>query len=118
MSQREDLMNKVLRFIVLLLVAGVAYAQQDAAPDVQVRNTTQEVLGIIKSGGGDKKKISDLVQAKVLPQFNFVRMTQLAVGRPWRDANPQPQEQLADAFRTLLVRPYSRALELYKNHTV
>ena len=112
-------MNKV--FVLLFCFAGCALAQE-MAPDVLVRNTTQEVLAIIKQDqdlrAGNKKKILSLVDSKVLPNFNFTRMTQLAVGRPWRDATAAQQQTLIQEFRTLLVRTYSSALELYKNQTI
>ncbi|HTP97513.1 MAG TPA: ABC transporter substrate-binding protein [Burkholderiales bacterium] len=113
-------MIRILLCIVLFGIAGVGLAQD--APDALVRNTTQEVLGIIKQDkdirAGDSKKVLDLVESKVLPHFNFTRMTQLAVGRPWRDASAAQQQNLVTEFRTLLVRTYSTALELYKNQTI
>jgi phospholipid transport system substrate-binding protein len=59
-----------------------------------------------------------LVEAKVLPHFNFPRMTMLAVGRPWRDATPEQRERLVSEFRTLLVRTYSTALQQYSDQTI
>ena len=50
--------------------------------------------------------------------FNFKHMTALAVGKDWRKASPQQQEQLAVEFKTLLVRTYSNALTGYKNQKV
>ena len=112
-------MRKLLQILLFAAFAGTALAQ-DVAPDVLVRNTTQEVLGLIKQDKDLRsgRKLLDLVDAKVLPHFNFTRMTMLAVGRPWRDANPAQQQTLTREFRTLLVRTYSTALELYKNQTI
>ena len=59
-----------------------------------------------------------LVESKVLPHFNFARMTQLAVGRNWRQTTPEQQKALIEEFRTLLVRTYTTAFTLYKNQTV
>ena len=63
---------------------GVAHAGV-VAPDVLIKNTVDEVIGIIKQDkdiqAGDPKKINALVDAKVLPHFDFTRMTQLAVGK-------------------------------------
>jgi phospholipid transport system substrate-binding protein len=114
-------MKKALSFLLFLACSAGALAQQPA-PDALVRATTQEVLGIIKQDkeirAGNTKKILDLVEVKVLPHFNFTRMTTLAVGRPWRDASAAQQQTLTQEFRTLLVRTYSSALELYKNQTI
>ncbi|MDH4286195.1 MAG: ABC transporter substrate-binding protein, partial [Gallionella sp.] len=74
---------------VWLCVVGVAQAEV-LAPDVLIKKTVDEVIAVIKQDkdiqAGDQKKIVALVDAKILPHFDFERMTQLAVGRPWRTA--------------------------------
>ena len=95
---------------------------QSVAPDLLVKSITNEVLGIIKQDkdiqAGHQKKLNELVEAKVLPHFNFTHMTQLALARDWRTATPVQQKALNDEFRTLLVRTYSKALTEYKNQTI
>lgn len=95
---------------------------QETAPDALIKNVTNEVLDIVRKDkdiqSGNTRKAIELVEAKVLPHFNFTRMTQLAVARDWRQANPTQQKTLTDEFRTLLVRTYSKALTEYKNQTI
>ena len=67
---------------------------------------------------GNTRKAIDLVEAKVLPHFNFTRMTQLALARDWRQANAAQQKALTDEFRVLLVRTYSKALTEYKEQKI
>ena len=104
-----------------LLIAATALAQ-DIAPDVLIKTVTNEVLDIVRKDkeiqSGNTKKAIDLVETKVLPNFNFTRMTQLAVARDWKKATPAQQKVLADEFRVLLVRTYSKALTEYKNQTI
>ncbi len=104
----------------LLLPLGVQ--AQGTAPDTLVRNVTDEVLDIIRKDkdikAGSSKRAIDLVEQKVLPHFNFSRMTALAVGKDWRQASPEQQKVLTEEFRDLLVRTYSNALIAYKNETV
>ncbi len=104
----------------LLLPAGAM--AQETAPDALVRNVTSEVLDIIRKDkdiqAGSTRRAIELVEQKVLPHFNFPRMTALAMGKEWRQANPAQQKALTDEFRTLLVRTYSNALTAYKNQTV
>jgi phospholipid transport system substrate-binding protein len=108
----------------LFLVAALpAQAQSaDLAPDALVKNVTTEVLDIVRKDkdiqNGNTKKAIDLVETKVLPYFNFTRMTSLAVGKDWRQASPAQQKTLADEFHTLLVRTYSKALTEYRNQTI
>ncbi|MCC6534035.1 MAG: ABC transporter substrate-binding protein [Burkholderiales bacterium] len=110
----------LLSFIALGMVWGSARAQ-DMAPDVLVKRTTDEIISHIRKDKelvSNSRKLLELVDAKVLPHFNFTRMTTLAVGRPWRDATAAQREQLVQQFRTLLVRTYSTALEQYSNQTI
>jgi len=104
-----------------LLVAATAMAQ-DVGPDVLVKTVTNEVLEIVRKDkdiqSGNTKKAIDLVEIKVLPHFNFTRMTQLAVARDWRQASAAQQKVLTDEFHVLLVRTYAKALTEYKNQTV
>jgi phospholipid transport system substrate-binding protein len=97
------------RTALLLLFAGLtAMAQAQTAvvaPDVLVKNVTNEVLQIVRGDkdiqAGNNEKAIALIEAKVLPHFNFTHMTQLAVGRNWKDADATQQKQLADEFHTL-----------------
>jgi phospholipid transport system substrate-binding protein len=115
------------RLFLLLLVCTLAilpaFAQEDSdLPDALIRKITEDVLTIVRQDAdirqGNTEKAIALVETKVLPYFNFQRMTALAMGRDWRKASPDQQQRLADEFRTLLVRTYSNALTGYKNQTV
>jgi phospholipid transport system substrate-binding protein len=92
------------------------------APDVLAKTVTDEVLAIVRADKdiqtGNPRKVHDLVEAKIVPHFNFVRMTQLAMGRNWREANPEQQKRLVEEFRILLVRTYTAAFTQYKNQSV
>lgn len=104
-----------------LFIASTAMAQE-VAPDVLVKTVTNEVLEIVRKDkdiqSGNTKKAIDLVEIKVLPHFNFTRMTQLALARDWRKADAAQQKTLTDEFHVLLVRTYSKALTEYKNQTI
>jgi len=79
-----------------LSLAGLAGAAQaaDTPPDVLARTTTQEVLAVLKQDrdirNGDMSRVYQLVEAKILPNFDFNRMTQLAVGKNWPRASAKP----------------------------
>ena len=89
-------------------VAADAVRKQ-AAPDALVKSTVDEVLGVIKTTK-DKRALNEVVERKVLPNFDFQAMTRLAVGRHWREASPAQQKSLENAFRSLLVTTYTTAL--------
>jgi len=111
-----------LFFALCLSFLATAVAAQDVAPDALVKRISNEVIEIIKRDkdiqAGNQKKINELVDAKVLPHFNFSRMTALAVGRNWPKASAEQQKALISEFRTLLVRTYSSALTTYKNQVI
>jgi len=111
-----------MNFVVAMLcIVGVAQAEV-VAPDALIKTTAQEVLAIVKQDkdiqAGNQKKILDLVDAKVLPHFDFTRMTQLAVGKAWRTATPEQKQALATEFRNMLVRTYTKAFTVYRDQTV
>jgi phospholipid transport system substrate-binding protein len=58
------------------------------------------------------------VDAKVLPHFDFARMTQLAVGKYWRSATPEQKQALVTEFRNMLVRTYTKVFTVYRDQTV
>lgn len=108
-------------FTGLLCMVGVAQAEA-VSPDALIKTTVQDVLGIVKQDkdiqAGNQKKILELVDAKVLPHFDFTRMTQLAVGKHWRTATPEQKKALTTEFRNMLVRTYTKAFAEYRNQTV
>ena len=117
-------MKKVIGLYFGMLLTAVtfgAYAEV-TPPDVLIKNTAQEVLTIVKQDkdirSGDKKKILALVDAKVLPNFDFDRMTRLAVGKGWRSATAEQRRSLVTEFRNLLVRTYANAFTGYQNQTL
>lgn len=104
------------------LFAAAPVVAQDVAPDAQAKAVTDEVLAALRADkdiqSGNTKKIVELVEQKVLPHFDFVRMTRLAVGPGWRQANPEQQKALVNEFRSLLVQTYAVTLAAYRNQTI
>jgi phospholipid transport system substrate-binding protein len=116
-------MNKFTTWMCAILLVGSAAAQAEVIPpDVLIKNTVQDVLEIVRQDkdiqAGNRKKILELVDAKVLPHFDFTRMTQLAVGKNWRTATPEQKAKLTTEFRNLLVRTYTKAFTVYSDQVV
>ncbi|MGA7750383.1 MAG: ABC transporter substrate-binding protein [Gallionella sp.] len=115
------ILKKMILGASMCCALGVAHAEV-IAPDMLIKNTVQEVIGIIKQDkdiqAGDQKKIIALVDAKVLPHFDFARMTQLAVGKYWRTATPEQKQALIKEFRDMLVRTYTKVFTVYRDQTV
>ena len=113
--------KKLLLATTLIAFTGLALSQ-DVPPDELVRKSTTEVLAMLKAdkdlAAGDPAKVDKLASEKILPYFNFQRMTQLAVGRAWREASDQQKTALVEEFRKLLVRTYSSSLSQFRNQTI
>ena len=100
--------------LALFLFSALTFAVEPATPDEMIKHNTVE-LG---KRAGNKQKIKDLIENKILPQFDFTRMTRLAVGRFWNQATPAQQQELTNEFRSLLVRTYSASLNTYRNQKI
>ena len=112
----SQLARSALLFGALLAIDAPA---QDLAPDVLVKNVTLEVVDLIGKDreirAGSRAKLIQLIDAKVLPHFNFAGMTALAMGQGWPKATPEQKKRLTEEFRTLLVRTYASALAAYSD---
>ena len=114
------MIRKLAAPFLAVLLPLAAFAQE--SPDALVRRTTDEVITIIKSDkdlqSGNSRKIAELAEQKVLPHFDFARMTRLAVGRNWAQASDAQKEALMKEFRTLLVRTYSSSLTQFRDQKI
>lgn len=104
----------------LVTIALPVRAQE--APDAMVKRVSTDVITTIKGDpqiqAGDQARIREMIEVKLVPHFDFMRMTALAMGKNWRTATPEQQKRLADEFKTLLVRTYSTALNKYRDETI
>jgi phospholipid transport system substrate-binding protein len=95
-----------------MFISHSASAQE--APDALVKRLSYEILEIIKSDkelkAGNPRRVQEVVASKLLPHLNFRKTTSITVGRHWREATPEQQEQLTEEFRNLLIYTYSGAL--------
>jgi phospholipid transport system substrate-binding protein len=106
------------------LFGGLAPLAQaaDEAPDAFIKRLSDDVLATIRTDNkvrnGDIDHIMAVVDAKIMPNVNFQRMTASAVGPAWREATPEQRKRLQDEFKLLLVRTYSGALSQVSNESI
>jgi phospholipid transport system substrate-binding protein len=109
----------LLACCLLLPVSGVT---GDLSPEELVRDTSSRMLIALKEEKAvieeDKSRIYALVSDIVLPYFDFRRMSMWALGRYWRDADPDQRERFVMEFREMLVRTYGSALAEYSDETI
>ena len=106
----------------VLLLASIASAE-DLAPDSLLKGVTAEVSALVKQSRGQlilgrQSDTSELVERKIVPLFDFGRMTQAALGQYWPVATPAQRTALTAEFKTLLVRTYSTVLGRYRDHVM
>ena len=97
-----------------LAFASGAWAQE--APDVLVKRITQDVMETARNDkaikAGNRDRILQVVEEKILPHVDLERTVAVAAGRHWRDASPEQRQRLTGEFRTMLIRTYAGALSL------
>ncbi len=113
-GMKRRLLGQWAAGVVLVVATSMGAQAADEAPDALVKRISTDVLDTIKADKtlqqGNLGKVMALVDAKIMPNVNFQRMTASAVGPGWRQATPEQQKRLQDEFKTLLVRTYSGAL--------
>ena len=113
----------IRRFVMFVVAVALPFAALAAeAPDALVKRVSDELLQLVRTdkdlANGNQRKVVEVAEQKVLPHFDFERMTRLAVGRNWQQANDAQKQALVKEFRTLLVRTYSSSLSAYRNQTI
>ncbi|MEI6227144.1 MAG: ABC transporter substrate-binding protein [Methylophilaceae bacterium] len=116
-------MKLISKFLVgISLCIFIANANAEVSPDVLVKQTADEVLTIIKNDkeiqAGNKQQLYALVEAKILPNFDFDRVCRMVLGKSWRSATPEQQAIFQKEFRSLLLRTYASALGKYKDQVI
>lgn len=119
-------MSRIVVFLSLFfsIWTGTATVLVDSAatkPDTLVTSVAQRVIETIKQDRSvhrTSQQTGARVTAAVMPCFDFLRMTSLALGIPWRQATPSQKERLSYEFQTLLIRTYMAALSQYTDQQV
>ena len=109
-------------FVALTMLCFSVAAFAIETPDALVKRTADDVLTVVKTDkdiqAGDQQKIYALAEEKILPNFNFDRVSRLVLGKNWTKATLEQKTAFQAEFRTLLIRTYATALSKYKNQTI
>lgn len=113
-------MKKWWMAVAMWLLSGVAMAGM--TPDQLVKKTADDVIEVIKNDkdiqAGNQQKIFALAEEKILPNFDFEKVSRLVLGKNWTNATPEQKAAFQAEFKTLLLRTYATALSKYKNQTI
>lgn len=116
-------MQTMMKWMVASVFVGFAtLSMAEVAPDVLVKKTAEDVLAVVKQDkdiqAGNQNKVFALAEEKILPNFNFDRVSRLVLGKAWNKASPEQKQAFQDEFRSLLLRTYATALSKYRNQTI
>lgn len=91
-------------------------------PDQLIKDTSERVLSALEQNRdkfkSDPDAVDKLVNDIILPHLDFRAMSKLALGNNWRKANDDQQTRFVDAFKTMLVRTYSKSLTEYAGQEI
>ena len=104
----------------LLCFSATSFAIE--SPDELVKRTAEDVLAAVKSDkdiqAGDQSKIFALAEEKIVPNFNFDKVSRMVLGKNWTKATPDQKTAFQAEFRSLLIRTYATALSKYRNQVI
>jgi len=117
-------MNNLLKQLLIMLVVSFSanVFAADTQPDQLIKETSEKVLSTLDQNKEKFKEqpeaIHTLVNDIILPHLDFRAMSKLALGKNWRKANDDQQLRFTDAFKTMLIRTYSKSLTEYAGQEI
>ncbi len=119
-------MKRIKLFLTLvitaLLIAGPLRAESLESPVDMLKRTSDQMIAVLKEKRTLIEKepdmVYELVDQYILPHLDDVTMAKLALGKNWRKASNAEKIQFVDAFRTLLVRTYSKSLQEFRDQQI
>ena len=107
--------------LTMALSAPIASAAQES-PEQFVQRVSEDILGAIRTDervlNGDRTAIESLVDNKMMPAVDFLRMTRMAVGPKWRTATTAQRDEMQSLFRQILINVYAGALSMAKDQSL
>lgn len=116
--------TRVIALFITLMLATAASAKGNAPtpPEQMAKQTAEKIRSDIQHHKQQYKKnpsaLYKAVNKVVLPHFDFKYMSQIVLGRYWRQASPDQRKRFTEAFKSLLVRTYANSLLEYSNNKI
>jgi phospholipid transport system substrate-binding protein len=121
------MMRKAVTLAGLLLLlqfyfSSALAAAEMVAPDVMLKQTSDEVIAVIKDKREqleeDPSLVYDLVHEYILPHLDEVTIAKLALGKNWRSASREQKIEFINEFRNLLIRTYGKSLSEFSDQEI
>ena len=105
-----------------LFFSSLLAAAEVVAPDVMLKQTSDEVIAVLKEKReqlkDDPKLVYELVHEYILPHLDEVTIAKLALGKNWRQATREQKLEFIDEFRNLLIRTYGKSLSEFSDQEI
>lgn len=125
MSMANLFMGKVLFMLAAMMLTFTSMtvtAEDMSAPQALVKKASDDMLKALKVHEAElaenPNKIYSLVEAILMPHFDFEKMSKLALGKNWRQASDEQRIRFTEEFRLLLIRTYSTAMLEYTDEEI
>lgn len=125
MSMANLFMGKVLFMLAAMMLTFTSMtvtAEDMSAPQALVKKASDDMLKALKVHEAElaenPDKIYSLVEAILMPHFDFEKMSKLALGKNWRQASDEQRIRFTEEFRLLLIRTYSTAMLEYTDEEI
>lgn len=124
MNNIKDLFSRILVALFALSMFYMPIVQADdlPAPHALVKAATDQILQALKDNEeqleSDPDFIFNLVEQMLIPNFDFDKMAKLTLGKNWRKATADQQQQFTKQFRLLLIRTYATAMREYTDERI
>ena len=112
---------KKLILCLFFMYGSISFAA-NVQPDELIKQTSEKVLSALdvnkEKYAEQPEEIFKLVNDIILPHLDFRAMSKLALGKNWRKANEDQQLRFTAAFKTMLIRTYSKSLTEYAGQEI
>lgn len=114
------MLQKLLLSLILIFTLSPVSAAQ--SPTAMLQAATDEALSELQKDDGaireDVHQLYELVERLVFPLVDFEAMGKLILGKHWKKATAEQQEDFLAAFSNLLKYTYTSSLKDYANQTI
>ena len=106
----------------LALLNSATVVGEITPPDVLLKQTSDEVIEVLKAKKDQLKDdpdlVYELVNEYILPHLDEVTIAKLALGKNWRLASREQKLEFIEEFKMLLIRTYGKSLSEFRDQTI
>jgi len=103
--------------LIVLVLLSNTYAQSSVEPQILMEQTSKELIQAFMAKTEAIRQDPDvahkLINDNLVPRINFKLMSRWVLGRNWKKATPEQQQDFIQEFKQLVVKFYSKALVDY-----